>query len=93
MYLEHSDVYVLVTSLIAVTKYPRRSNSKVKGSVMLGKARKQEGDAAGHTDPESASREGDMYVPLEQKELHVGIFPKQCLQNMSTSVSTEKKES
>lgn len=34
-----------------------------------------------------------MFVPLEQKELHVGIAPKQCLQNMPTSVTTEKKES
>lgn len=60
---------------------------------MAGKARQQKRGAAGHTDPESASREGDMFVPLEQKELHVGITPKQCLQNMPISASTEKKKS
>lgn len=58
---------------------------------MAGKAWQQEQGAAGHPDPESASREGDMFVPLEQKELHVGIAPKQCLQNMPTSVIIEKK--
>lgn len=60
---------------------------------MAGKAWQQEQGAAGHPDPESASREGDVFAPLGQKELHVGIAPKQCLQNMPTSVTTEKKES
>lgn len=35
MYLEHLDVYVLVTSLIVVTKYPTRSNSRAKGFILV----------------------------------------------------------
>jgi hypothetical protein len=49
--------------------------------------------AAGQTDPQSASREGEMFAPLKEKALHIRMLPpKQCLQNTPTSASPEKNE-